>query len=1306
MSLLKSPLLLLGIAIIMLAGGALFAPYFIDWGNYRADFEKYGRQLTGRETKVLGDISVKLFPWPAMKIKDVRIANPPGATVKELFRADEIDVRLRLAPLLSGKLEVEAIEINRPVIAIERLASGKGSWLLQPQAGAIKLFGADDVAVSGISITNGTVVLADGQRGGQAQLDGFNAFISARSLNGPWKLRGEAVINDQGIDIVLNTGKWREGQALKFGLRLSPVDQAGLTYSFDGQSSAGQSSGAQQQKISGKLKIVPTASKKGKSDMPADFRPMVFRSEVEADFDGIRFSKIEVAPKDAVDVQTFLTGNATVKLGSILQIDTTLKAARFDADSILGNRGRKTLRSINSLDAIARLVASLPENVRLRAVIDLTTLVLAGQSLDGARIDLDVAESTLRINQLSVALPGQTRATFKGGLLAGDKQPQLIGDLTLDVISLKDFSKWAAGSYRREIEEKWSGARGRFKLAAKIDLSRQNFRLQDGVFSLDGANGTLAMSFASGTDPAASVHLESNVLDIDRYAPEGLVSKVVRDDLSGLIIDGLTMLVGERDLNLLVKTGRLVMNTVEARDVALEFNASENGVEFRQFKLGSVGGAFVDLSGLVEFTDDNITGSVKGTVNADDPAKLVKLVSGKKPSQIWLKSVSPLKMNITGQAVAKDKQTTGKLALKGSAGNSEISGNGQFTGTVSEWRKANLFLSGQLSGKSARQLLAIFSIGVDKGKDGVGKIAFTASGNLQDGLATTADFEAFGVNAQFSGLVDDSRGGPKARGRVAVLVENTDQIFGVLGVDPGDTSPIGKVFSSEGVLEASGRVFDLKDLRGTAAGTSFKGRLNLNFESLNPTVKLDLETGRLSLPFIIGVAMLEHNGKRQTPETRFSPQAMAGVTAAIKIKTGKLAFWPGFDVKNATLSLDARQGAIKLAAAGKRQSGQQVALVFDANVGEQLTRVSAKFNGAIKLEELLKTSASDPVITGYLKIGGEFGGSGRTPGGLLAALSGRGDYEISDGVVKNISPVQFSQNLAIAETAQDVEKVITNSLRVGSMKFGDGNGQIELENGVARFVPLVIKGPGARGLLDVTYEMPSGLVDIAVRLKLDEPANVPGFEIAYAGLPDELAPSSNFSNLKSYLTVAALNRTLDKLEALEEEQRRLVEEEQKVRAEAEAKRKAQQEKQRLLREKQRKLLEDATRTKAREAEKKNKTIPRKKAEPVPPLVAIPKPRPLVPKPTVPKPLVTKPLVPNSGAPKSVQAPIRVPVPVPVPGPTTRATVIPQVQVEELPPLILTNPRGPKRLFPRAKTPKKPPRPVINWRSGKEIEGGR
>ena len=183
---------------------------------------------------------------------------------------------------------------------------------------------------------------------------------------------------------------------------------------------------------------------------------------------------------------------------------------------------------------------------------------------------------------------------------------------------------------------------------------------------------------------------------------------------------------------------------------------------------------------------------------------------------------------------------------------------------------------------------------------------------LNDGLATSADFEVFGVTGQFSGRVESRDAGPKALGRLAVLIENTDQLFSVFGLSPRDGSPIGKVFSGEGVVEVSPQVFDLKEIRGTVAGTSFKGSVNLAFDNEQPVLKLAMESGRLSVPFVLGAALLRRDGKRQTAATRFSREAMVGVKADVTVKTRNLQFWPGFDAQEASLSLTADGGAIKL----------------------------------------------------------------------------------------------------------------------------------------------------------------------------------------------------------------------------------------------------------------------------------------------------------------------------------------------------------------------------------------------------------
>jgi uncharacterized protein involved in outer membrane biogenesis len=76
MSAWKSPLLFLGFVLIAVAAAALFAPLFVDWNTYRAEFEDYGRKVTGRDVTIAGAIEARLFPWPVLVLNDVRVANP------------------------------------------------------------------------------------------------------------------------------------------------------------------------------------------------------------------------------------------------------------------------------------------------------------------------------------------------------------------------------------------------------------------------------------------------------------------------------------------------------------------------------------------------------------------------------------------------------------------------------------------------------------------------------------------------------------------------------------------------------------------------------------------------------------------------------------------------------------------------------------------------------------------------------------------------------------------------------------------------------------------------------------------------------------------------------------------------------------------------------------------------------------------------------------------------------------------------------------------------------------------------------
>ncbi|HSS14751.1 MAG TPA: AsmA family protein [Rhizomicrobium sp.] len=122
-----------GITLIAVLIAAIVTLYFLDWNQMRGPIGRYLSHRTGREVRLDGNLSVKLFSWqPGLDARDVTIGNPSwlagraqmpyAATVKE-FR-----IELRLLPLLSGRLVLPLVRIDQPDIYLLREESGRTNW--------------------------------------------------------------------------------------------------------------------------------------------------------------------------------------------------------------------------------------------------------------------------------------------------------------------------------------------------------------------------------------------------------------------------------------------------------------------------------------------------------------------------------------------------------------------------------------------------------------------------------------------------------------------------------------------------------------------------------------------------------------------------------------------------------------------------------------------------------------------------------------------------------------------------------------------------------------------------------------------------------------------------------------------------------------------------------------------------------------------------------------------------------------------------------------------------------------------------
>ena len=125
MSILKSPLTIIGILLILVAGALGLGPYFVNWNDHKAEFQRQASLVTGRDVTISGPVNVRLFPWPRLTASDVRISNPAGSLVPDLLRVEGVDAEISAPALLSGRIEFRKVTLVRPVLALERLAEGE-----------------------------------------------------------------------------------------------------------------------------------------------------------------------------------------------------------------------------------------------------------------------------------------------------------------------------------------------------------------------------------------------------------------------------------------------------------------------------------------------------------------------------------------------------------------------------------------------------------------------------------------------------------------------------------------------------------------------------------------------------------------------------------------------------------------------------------------------------------------------------------------------------------------------------------------------------------------------------------------------------------------------------------------------------------------------------------------------------------------------------------------------------------------------------------------------------------------------------
>lgn len=240
---------LLGIGaglVFILAGVVLVAPNFVDLGSFKNTYLPLVEDAIQRRVDV-GEVRLRLVPTPSIRLSSLKVWDTPDFPNNTFFAAEQIQLRLKLWPLLRGRFEVTELVLDKPVVSLlkqpdgtfnysdiaGKKAQGAGKRETRkkaagktPEAGAIPL-----ALPSRLRIRDGEFKLeTKGQK--PVRIFGVDLFLEEFSADRPFPYR--ASFDYPGLKTVLLEGMldYREDQAelrikdnrLRIGDLVLPMD--------------------------------------------------------------------------------------------------------------------------------------------------------------------------------------------------------------------------------------------------------------------------------------------------------------------------------------------------------------------------------------------------------------------------------------------------------------------------------------------------------------------------------------------------------------------------------------------------------------------------------------------------------------------------------------------------------------------------------------------------------------------------------------------------------------------------------------------------------------------------------------------------------------------------------------------------------------------------------------------------------------------------------------------------------------------------------------------------------------------------
>ncbi len=107
---------------------AIATPFFLEPNDFKEEIANIVEDKTGRKLTIVGDLDISIFPWLGLKTGNLSLGNRQGFKGKSFATIESAQIRVKLVPLFSRKVEMDSLRLNGLELNLQQLKNGKNNW--------------------------------------------------------------------------------------------------------------------------------------------------------------------------------------------------------------------------------------------------------------------------------------------------------------------------------------------------------------------------------------------------------------------------------------------------------------------------------------------------------------------------------------------------------------------------------------------------------------------------------------------------------------------------------------------------------------------------------------------------------------------------------------------------------------------------------------------------------------------------------------------------------------------------------------------------------------------------------------------------------------------------------------------------------------------------------------------------------------------------------------------------------------------------------------------------------------------------